>query len=83
MAADQPKNMEVVEIANNGLDTHLEPLYENVRRILSLLSLLSGGDCTREDIFARMKDALGADYTAADIRFCTDLLLKLGASLGP
>jgi len=57
MAADQPKNMEVVEIANNGLDTHLEPLYENVRRILSLLSLLSGGDCTREDIFARMKDA--------------------------
>ena len=37
-------------------DIHLEPLFENVRRILHLLSLLSGGDCTRDDIFARMKD---------------------------
>ncbi len=62
MAADQPENMEVVEIANNGLDTHLEPLYESTRRILYLLSLLSGGDCTREDIFARMKD----DYRVSE-----------------
>src|SRR5260370_16368755 len=62
MAADQPGNMEVVEIENNGLDSHLEPLYENARRILSLLSLLSGSDCTREDIFARMKD----DYRVSE-----------------
>jgi len=62
MAADQPENMEVVEIANNGLDTHLEPLYESTRRILYLLSLLSGGDCTRENIFARMKD----DYRVSE-----------------
>lgn len=42
--------------ASDGLDTHLEPLYENVRRILHLLSFLSGGDYTREDIFVRMRD---------------------------
>src|SRR5260370_15291790 len=62
MAADQPENMEVVEIANNGLDTHLEPVHENAGRILSLLSLLSGSDCRREDIFERMKD----DYRVSE-----------------
>lgn len=62
MAADQPDKTEVVVEANNGLDTRLEPLYENARRILRLLYLLSGGDCTREDIFARMKD----DYHASE-----------------
>ena len=34
----------------------MELYYENVGRVLRLLSFLSGGDCTREDIFARMKD---------------------------
>ena len=38
------------------LATSLELRYEHARRILHLLALLSGSDCTREDIFARMKD---------------------------
>src|SRR5438270_14033420 len=40
----------------------LEPHYENAGRLLLLLSLLRGGDCTREDIFAHMKD----DYRVSE-----------------
>lgn len=31
-------------------DTGSEPQYENAERVLHLLYLLSGGDCTQEDI---------------------------------
>ncbi|MDQ2714337.1 MAG: WYL domain-containing protein [Chloroflexota bacterium] len=55
MVDDQPDKTEGV-VASDGLETRLEPLYENVRRILRLLFLLNGGDCVREDIFVRMKD---------------------------
>lgn len=44
------------EIADELLTIPLEPRYEHARRILRLLTLLNGSDCTREDIFARMKD---------------------------
>jgi predicted DNA-binding transcriptional regulator YafY len=44
------------EIASDAQDTHLQQSYEDVRRILHLLYLLSGGNCARDDIFARMKD---------------------------
>jgi len=54
--ADQPNTTEAVVIADSKSDKLLEPRYEHTRRILRLLSLLSGSDCTREDIFARMKD---------------------------
>jgi hypothetical protein len=37
-------------------DTGSEPQYENAERVLRLLYLLSGGDCTQEDILGRLKD---------------------------
>lgn len=40
-------------------DTPLAPLYENVRRVLRLLYLLSSGDRTRDDIFTHMRDDYG------------------------
>jgi predicted DNA-binding transcriptional regulator YafY len=43
------------EIADE-LAISLEPRYEHTRRILRILILLNSNDCTREDIFARMKE---------------------------
>ena len=57
MAAESTsRNDSHPEVASDAQDTHLEPSYEHVRRTLHLLYLLSGGNCTRDDIFARMKD---------------------------
>jgi predicted DNA-binding transcriptional regulator YafY len=53
---DENSEMELTDVFVDGPDIDSEPHYENAERVIRLLYLLSGGDCTQEDIFDRLKD---------------------------
>jgi predicted DNA-binding transcriptional regulator YafY len=53
---DDPREAELPESAPDEQTGGIGPKYETAERILHLLQLLTAGDCTRQDIFERMRD---------------------------